>query len=326
MNRRPGILLAGSALALGMLGAWVASRPQPPASARPDQAEARPAAVERLRPSASEAPAQAAVLPGQQAMASAPAASVGSRSLGDRLAAGVEALPPEEALMVARLLRRCVNLPMDFQLLDMRLGREEAGASKTKMLREREALMALERNCQTLPAEVRTWGDEFQLRSRLLRHAYAAHEPGAAADLLSMPKQFAGVPASELKERVLQDARAGDLPTLSAWVLLNAQTDELETPEMKVLAFALQRAARLPELKEAVAQTQAVYTQVLEEYWAKRHPEAHSARPVGFNTDAHGAFLYPQGFDEPTDAAYLAQAQAMDAALIRAWRRRGKPA
>ncbi len=80
------------------------------------------------------------------------------------------------------------------------------------------------------------------------------------------------------------------------------------------------------ELKETVAQTQVLYAVVLEQYWAKRHPEAHSARPVGFNTDAHGVFLYPPGFDEPTDAAYQAQARAMDAALIRAWRCPGKPA
>ena len=215
---------------------------------------------------------------------------------------------------------------MDFQLLDERIAREEAGAYKTKMLRDREALMALERNCQTLPADVRTLGDEFQLRSQLLRHAYAAHVPGAAVELLSLPQQFAGVPAGELKEQAMQDARAGDLPTLSAWVLLKAQADDLETPDVKVYAFALQRAARIPDLKDAVAPAQAVYAGVLEQYWAKHYPDSRSAPPAGFNTDSKGVFLYPKGFDEPKDAAYQAQAKALDAALIHALRRRGKPA
>lgn len=277
-------------------------------------------------PSASGGLRSASPHPEGVASAPAPAASVAGPSLGDRLASGIEALPPEMALETARILPRCSRLSMDFQLLDQRIAREGGGDYKTKMLRDREALMALERNCQTLPAHVRTLGDEFQLRSQLLRHAYAARVPGAAVELLSLPQQFAGVPAGELKEQAMQDARAGDLPTLSAWLLLKAQAGDLESPDVKVYAFALQRAARMPDLKDAVAPAQALYARVLDEYWAKRDPASRSTPPAGFNTDSQGVFLYPTGFDEPKDAAYLAQAQAMDATLIQALRRKGKPA
>lgn len=65
---------------------------------------------------------------------------------------------------------------------------------------------------------------------------------------------------------------------------------------------------------------------MLEQHWAKHYPDARSAFQAGFNTDSQGVFLYPKGFDEPKDEAYLAQAKALDAALIHALRRRGKPA
>lgn len=327
LKRHRGTVLAiGSlVLVLSLIVAWEASRPTSPASSPSVQASVAAEGAEMPRPPAASGLSPASSHPEGVASAPAPAASVASPSLGDRLAAGIEALPPEVALETARLLPRCSRLPLDCQLLDERLAREEAGAYKTKMLRDREALMALERNCQTLPADVRTLGDEFQLRSQLLRHAYAAHVPGAAVELLSLPQPFAGVPAGELKEQAMQDARAGDLPTLSAWVLLKAQADELETPDVKVYAFALQRAARMPELKEAVAPAQALYAQVLEQYWAQHHPDSRSAPPAGFNTDSQGVFLYPKGFDEPKDAAYVAQAKAMEAALIHALRRNGKP-
>ncbi|MEO3712505.1 hypothetical protein [Roseateles flavus] len=243
-------------------------------------------------------------------------------TLGDSLAMGVDAMQPELALSSARVLVRCVNLPLDIELLEGRIAREQAGAYKERMLRERESLMAMEWNCQTLPADIRTVGDAHQLRARLLRRAYSAHVPGAAMELLDIPQQFAELPIEALKARAAEDAAAGDVPTLTSWALLQAKDGDLESLETKLFAFALQRAARNPEIKDEVAQAQAVYARVLEQYWAKRHPEQRSVNSAGFGTDAQGAFLYPNGFDEPRDAGYQANARSMDAALIAAIRKK----
>lgn len=247
-------------------------------------------------------------------------------TLGDSLAMGVDAMQPELALSSARVLVRCVNLPLDIELVEGRIAREQAGAYKERLLRERESMMAMERNCQTLPADIRTVGDAHQLRARLLRRAYIAHVPGAAMELLDVPQQFAELPVEALKARAAEDAAAGDVPTLTSWALLKAKDGDLESQESKVYAFALQRAARNPELKDEVAQAQAVYARVLEHYWAKRYPEQKSVNSAGFGLDAQGAFLYPNGFDEPRDEGYQAKARSLDAALRAAIRKRRQSA
>lgn len=326
MNMSRGLAIVIGALLLILLSGWLASRslvthtqlalPQPPQNPAPAQS------------SKSEvAPDQSMRAPHEEGVAanSGTAAVAAAQPLGERLALGVEALQPAIALETARVLARCATLQQDFQLLEERMSREEAGAYKERMMRDREALMAQERNCQTLPAGIRTQGDELQLRSRLLRHAYAARVPGAAAELLGIPQQFAGIPVGELRDRTAEDARAGDIPTLTAWALLKAQAGDLESPDFKVFAFALQRAAGNPELEHEVSQAQAVYARVLEQYWAKRYPEQKQTRPLGFNMDKQGVFLYPQGFEEPRDTAYLAQARAMDAVLASTVHRMRKP-
>lgn len=316
-----GLTLAGGALALALLGGWLATTSTSPTPAMPAQNRI---AADAPNPVASAAQnTRASPVDGMPAR-SAPVAGAVKKTLGDSLAMGVESLDPLMALETARAVARCASLQQDVQQLDERMGREEAGAYKTQMLRDKEALMAQEGNCQTLPADIRTQGDAFQLRARLLRHAYAAHVPGAAAELLGVPQQFAGLPINELSDRAAEDARAGDIPTLAAWALLKAQADDLESRDFKVFAFALQRASGNPALKEEVSQAQALYARVLERYWAKRYPDQKQSRPLGFNMDKQGVLLYPQGFDEPRDPAYLAQARAMDAALANAVQRMRK--
>lgn len=324
-----GIAIPIGALVLILVGGWFAKFPENATTPlAPSQRSQNAAQGQRSEQAAMldqgvRAPQEARV-PATPATPETPA-STPSKSLGDRLVMGVDALQPAMALETARLLARCATLQQDLQFLEERIGREAAGAYKEKMLREKEALLAQERNCQTLPASVRTQGDELQLRGSLLRQAYSARVPGAAAELLGIPQQFAGVPANQLKERAAEDARAGDLPTLTAWALLTAQTGDLESPAFKVFAFALQRASSNPELQSEVSLTQAVYARVLEQYWAKRYPEQTQAYPLGFNMDSKGALLYPKGFEEPRDSAYLAQARAMDEALARAVHRSRKP-
>lgn len=320
-----GLTIACGVLALVLLGGWLISRPATtPASGTTEAPSQNHAPVDApARMTSASQSMKAPPVDGMPASA-APAAAPIKKTLGDRLALGVEALDSWVALETAREVARCATLQQDVQLLDERMGREEAGAYKSKMLRDKEALMALERNCQTLPAEIRTQGDALQLRARLLRHAYASHVPGAAAELLVIPQQFAGLPAHELRERAAEDARSGDIPTLTAWALLTAQAGDLESRDFKVFAFALQRAAGNPALKDEVSQAQAVYARVLERYWAKRYPDQTQSRPLGFNMDKQGVLFYPQGFDEPRDPAYLAQARAMDAALASAMQRMRK--
>jgi hypothetical protein len=253
-----------------------------------------------------------------------PTTQDGPSTIGEQLAHGIESMSPAQAFQTAIAVPRCGRLSFDLNLIDGRIAREPEGAAKVRLRKEKEGLMALMPNCQTIPAEYQTLGGEYQLRARLLKHAYAASISGSAAQLMQIPEQFSGVPATELRERANHDALGGDVQTM-ATLLMKADSGSLDDQDLKMFAFALQRAARDPELRAYVETTQALFSQVLEERWQPRTPGVKPVSPQGFKVDSQGAFLYPQGYEEPRDEAYRTRAKELDAALAKTARIARKP-
>lgn len=240
-------------------------------------------------------------------------------TIGEQLARGIESMSPAQAFQTAMVVPRCGRLAFDLTVVDGQIAREPEGAAKARLRKERDGLVALMPNCQTIPVEYQTLGGEYQLRARLLRHAYAGGISGSAAQLMQIPDEFSGFSAGELRERANNDARGGDVQTMAA-LLMKADARSLDDQDLKLFAFALQRAARDPELRAYVETTQVLFSQVLEDRWQPRTPGVKPASSQGFRVDSQGVFLYPQGYEEPRDEAYRSRAKELDAALAKAAR------
>lgn len=245
-------------------------------------------------------------------------------TLGDSLAVGVDALPPGHALELARVLARCAMFPILARANMMDAARVRDSGDRQRVQSQKEELDALERNCQTVPAVFQNIGSEQELRAKLLKRAYISGEPGAAAELMKLPENIAGVSATELRDHAFSDARKGDLKTM-ADLLMRSTEYGVGDEELKLYAFALQRAVRQPALRDAVEQTQILFSSTLDARWKKQHIEASAQNQRGFNVDEHGVFLYPKGYEEPSDEAYKAKARALDEALARVAHQQRKP-
>jgi len=139
--------------------------------------------------------------------------------------------------------------------------------------------------------------------------------------MFKLPEGFSPVSEEELRTRVIADARAGHLDTITN--VMYGGKSSFPDSEIKLYAFALQRAAQGPNAAAAIQEAQQSAATSLWLKWSKTQPEPNEAMNQYLRTlDPKVMPSYPPGFTEPTDADYQAQARALDAVLAKAYPRK----